>query len=306
LGLLFSSCLLAFLLDSPAIYLERRGISRLQALLLVFAIFTAVVATVGWLLYPALITELQDLGVLINDAQASDGAEKADPVGPAIKVFGRNLTAGLVELLRSSRSASLNISSSLFYWPMLVVFGFFFLKDGHRIKKSALNWIANRHLEMTIIVVHRIRVGAKRYLVRQLPVVFLVGILSATALHLLGVRFSLLLGATAGFAQMIPYFGAGLGAIPAVLWVLADGGSISAVLALAVAFAAIEMIKNLALSVFRVPGTVKLSPLSTVIALLVGTQIMGIPGMLLAVPLASLSKISLCELRKGLNSYGGL
>ena len=269
---------------------------------IVFSMLTFFVGTAGWLLYPALMTELQDLGTLIKDAHAA-GTEDANTKWPAAATVWRYLTAEFMELLRTSLTITSTLLSSFFYWIMAIVLAFFLLKDGHRIKKSALSWVPNPHLEMTVIVAHRTRIVTKRYLDRYFPVVILVGILSAAALHLLDVQFSLMLGAMAGLAQMIPYLGAVLGAIPAMLLVLADEGSVGAVLAVAVAFAAIEMIKNLVVSLIKTPSTLTLSPLSTLVALLVGVQILGIPGMLLAVPVASLSKIGLLELRKGMTSY---
>jgi predicted PurR-regulated permease PerM len=112
-----------------------------------------------------------------------------------------------------------------------------------------------------------------------------VGALATIALLIIGVPFAPVLGLIAGIFEVLPNIGPYLGAIPAILVALATN-PVSAIW-VAVAFLAIQMIENLVL-VPRISGqSVKLHPALVMMVLVIGGQLAGFWGMLIAVPVTA-------------------
>jgi predicted PurR-regulated permease PerM len=123
------------------------------------------------------------------------------------------------------------------------------------------------------------------YVRGQLLLCLFVGILATIGLLIIGVPFAPVLGLIAGIFEILPNIGPYLGAIPAILVALATD-PISAIW-VALVFFAIQMIENLIL-VPRISGkSVQLHPALVMLVLVVGGQLAGIWGMIIAVPVAA-------------------
>jgi len=123
------------------------------------------------------------------------------------------------------------------------------------------------------------------YIRGQLLLCLFVGGLATIAMFIIGVPFALVLGLIAGIFEALPYVGPILGAIPAVfVALLAD--PVSAIW-VAVAFFAIQQFENLVL-VPRISGqSVKLHPALVMVVLVIGNDLAGLLGMLVAVPVTA-------------------
>jgi predicted PurR-regulated permease PerM len=109
--------------------------------------------------------------------------------------------------------------------------------------------------------------------------------MATLSLVIIGVPFALILGLIAGVFEVLPYVGPILGAIPAVIVaLLTDPGK---ALWVVIAFIAIQQVENLLL-VPRVAGkSVKLHPALVMVVLVIGNQLAGFWGMLMAVPVTA-------------------
>jgi predicted PurR-regulated permease PerM len=124
------------------------------------------------------------------------------------------------------------------------------------------------------------------YLRVQLILCLAVGVLSLIALMIIGVDLAVLLATFAGVFEVIPVLGPYLGAIPALLVVV----FVSPIKALwvAISFFAIQQIEN-TLLVPRITGhAVRLHPAVVMVVMVVASQIAGLWGLLLAVPVTAL------------------
>ncbi len=300
---------LAFILDPVVNFLENRGISRLLAAVLVFALIIFL-GVVGFkFLAPVVSNEIQQMSSGMNDQSAGDFMQKLrDKLGDDIPLLSnpmveKELKAKVDEILKRSFSVVVNLLSAVVSMIMLAFITFFFLKDGRAMKKRLISWVPNRYFEMALIILHKTSTQLGRYIRGQLLVAFIVGALSIMALYLLHIRYAFFIGALAGMANMIPYFGPLVGAVPAIVIALIDTGDLGAVVTVAVAFASIQLFENVFVSPFIVSKSVELHPLTIIIAILIGAQLMGIFGMLLAVPTASIIKVTTKELAWGFKNY---
>lgn len=136
----------------------------------------------------------------------------------------------------------------------------------------------------------------RQFLKGQLTEACLVAILSVIALKIAGVQYFGLIGVIAGICNMIPYVGPWIGAAVAILVSVLGGDYMTAVWA-AVAMIIVQQIDNHLLAPKVVGESVGLHPVITMVMLIVGSDVGGIVGMLLAVPVAATVK-NLMEMRK--------
>jgi predicted PurR-regulated permease PerM len=134
-----------------------------------------------------------------------------------------------------------------------------------------------------------------RWLRGQLILMGVVGVTCTVAYLVLGVPSAVLLGLVAGLCEAIPMVGPILGAIPAVLF----AATVSPELALGVlaVTAVIQVVENNVLVPVVMRNSIGLSPLIVTFSLLVGGATAGIPGALVAVPLAAAVEVVLGRLQ---------
>jgi predicted PurR-regulated permease PerM len=128
----------------------------------------------------------------------------------------------------------------------------------------------------------------------QLILMGTIGVMCGTAYFLLGVPSALLLGLVAAICEAIPMVGPIIGAVPAVL----AAATVSPELALLVVgvTAVIQVVENNVLVPVIMRNTIGLSPLIVTLSLLVGAAAGGIPGALVAVPVAAAVEVVLARM----------
>ncbi|RMD89580.1 MAG: AI-2E family transporter [Calditrichaeota bacterium] len=300
---------LAFLLDPLVTFLENNGIERLWAVILVFLVIFLVGGVLFKFFAPVIVSEIQGL---------SKGAQSQSPeeimrliqtkLGDKFPILNnpslqKELTGIIEKFVKKSFSAVFGMISATVSVVMVAFITFFFLKDSRNMKKALISWVPNRYFEMSLNILHKTSTQLGRYIRGQLLVAGIVGALSITALYILHIRYAFFIGTIAGLANMIPYFGPIVGAVPAIIIALIDTGSLGVVITVAVAFACIQLFENVFVSPFIVSKSVSLHPLTIIIVILIGGQLWGILGMLLAVPTASIIKVTVQELYWGFKNY---
>lgn len=121
------------------------------------------------------------------------------------------------------------------------------------------------------------------YIQGRILVSAILSVMISTGLQLLGVsEVSLALGAIAGVTNLIPFFGPVLGAIPALIVAIAQGGWLF--LWVLILFILIQNVETYVLDPLLVGNTVKVLPIYQLLAVLGGAQVLGIVGALIVPP----------------------
>jgi predicted PurR-regulated permease PerM len=129
-----------------------------------------------------------------------------------------------------------------------------------------------------------------KYIKGQLLEACIVGILSGTVLYFIGIDYALIIGIIAGICNMIPYVGPIVGTILAIIMSLLGGQPITALYA-TIGMIAVQQIDNNFLAPKIVGNSVGLHPVFTMLAIIIGGNLGGLIGMLIAVPVAASFKI---------------
>ena len=298
--------LLRLLLAGP---MERlpwlEGVIRPTAILGVYVLVVAVLAGGLVLLSVPLTSELGELTENAPSlaAQAEQLAEDTvyevqerlpDEVEAEILAFftrERVQSLGLraFEILRDGALATLSgISSTVGFLVagLIVPFWLFYiLNDTGKFMTAMITLVPHdirRDVEALRIIVDRVLSG---YIRGQLLIAFVLGVLLTIVLMFIGVPYALTLGVAAGALGIIPFVGAILGAIPAILVALLQSPTMA--LWTLVGFLAVQQIDSFLISP-RVQGdSVSLNPGVIMVVIVVGQAVMGLVGLLIAVPLTA-------------------
>jgi len=294
---------IAYILNPFVVLFEKRRVSRVLAILLLYAIFFALAFLAGVWTIPGLVTELQKLGERIPEyserAQAfvshmySDYRRVNMPEGLRVALDENilHIQRWLQLLLERVSAALLGIFSHFFVAMLVPLLVYYFLRDMEHLKRSFVLLFPDRYRQRVMVVGSEIDTALGAYLRGVLLICFFVGLLTYLGLRLLGVDFALILGLIYGIMNIIPYFGPLIGALPAVLIALLD----SPMLALKViaVMVAIQQFDSQVISPQILGKSLGLHPLVVILALLAGGQLFGVFGLILGVPLAAMLRILL-------------
>lgn len=310
---LILAALLSILLDPLVVMLEGRGLNRTGAVTLVMSIIILLVIWLMIFLAPMISHEFKTISQLVkNETPATllfklktllnrhlpllKNPEIANQIMSRAEKFIYSMLNRSIQLIPSI----LSMVITLFLIPFMT---FFLLKDGRRLKKSFIQILPNRYFEMTINLIHKIDGQLGSYIRGQMLVSLCIGILSITALAILRVPYFLIIGAVAGVANMIPYFGPIVGAVPAIILNVIDKGSLSAALVVILAFIAIRLIDDTLVSPNILGHSLEIHPLLVIIVIFIGGGMFGIMGLLLCMPVTGIIKVTIQELLWNIKHY---
>jgi len=180
---------------------------------------------------------------------------------------------------------------------------FFLLKDGESIIQRFVELVPNKYFEMTLNVVHKIGIQLGKYIRAWFTEAAIVGVLSATGLLVLGVKYAVIIGVVAGIANLIPYLGPIVGAAPAIVVSFLQTGHLDMVFPIIFLFAGIRIADDLIVVPAVYSHGVEMHPLTIVLLVLIAAELAGIVGMVLAMPLYTVFKVITKETYWGLESY---
>ncbi len=185
-----------------------------------------------------------------------------------------------------------------------LVISIYFLLDYEnlvsRVTKAYTNTIGRKRIGRRLYnCVSIFNITFKRFLKGQLLEAVIVAVLSIIALSIAGVDYYGIIGVISGICNLIPYLGPWIGAVIAVIVSLPDG-YMTAVWA-AVAMIIVQQADNHLLAPKVVGDSVGLHPVIIMVALLIGADVCGIVGMLLAVPVAATVKNIIEEKNNAIN-----
>jgi len=294
---------LAYLLNPAADRLERLGIPRIIATLIVVGMFVLFFVLVGIMLFPILgsqlfsfiqrlpdyITRLQELVTQENKEwlQRLVGDKLPDiqkSLGDLVGEGASWLVAFLKQLLSGGR-AIISLFSLIIITPVVA---FYVLYDWHAVVDKVDSWLPRRYRDTIRMLAGEIDRAIAGFLRGQALVCMILGLYYAVGLTAAGLNFGLLIGSASGVLTFIPYVGSvvGLiiGMIVAVVQFWPDWFSIILVLTI---FIIGQFLEGYVLSPKLVGESVGLHPVWLMFSLFAFGYLFGFVGLLIAIPLAA-------------------
>lgn len=298
---------LAYLLQPVVDRLQGIGLGRIPAILLTFVLVFGVVAILLTFIVPFLARQVGDLSQLISVEAAESVAryleERLQAIIPVSEgAIEDNMRQAVQALLQgdlvggqevaSTVSSVVLVFTNIFYAVLIVPFvTFFFLKDGAQIRRSLLSWVPNRYFEVTLAIIDKVETNIGRYFRALLLQCFSIAVVASSLLYLVGLNEALAVGIFAGLANTIPYFGPFLGFIAGTLVGVAQTGDFSLVLGILIAMGLTQVSDNLLFQPLIFSRAAQAHPMVILFVVLMGAQLAGIVGMLIAIPLATTVRV---------------
>ncbi len=274
LFLLFIAFLLMTAIHPLVIFLERFKVPRVVSILVVYVVVLGFLGVSVASAIPSLVTQSTRLFQALPDLVTR--------VLPYWNIDLRTITAQIAPISENVFKVTVGIFSNILTTMTVLVFTFYFLLE-RRHAQTVLTDLFGEGIGANLAVLLRqteIRLGA--WVRGELILMTFVGVLVYIGLTILHIDFALPLAIFAGMLEVVPIIGPNVAAIPAVIVGLAT----SPVLALSVValYFVIQQIENNILVPMVMKRSVGLSPLITILSLMIGGRLAGVIGAVLAVP----------------------
>jgi predicted PurR-regulated permease PerM len=173
---------------------------------------------------------------------------------------------------------------SLLLAPFLA---FFFLRDGRRFLRFLGSAVPNAYFERTLYMIERVDNTARAYFQGLLKLTLIDTVCLAVGLAVLGVPGALALGLMAAVLAWVPLVGAIIGGAIVVLVTATDFPAEPRIVYEAIAlFVFVRLLDDFVFMPLTVGRSLRMHPLPTVLLIFVGGAVAGIPGLIVALPLA--------------------
>lgn len=313
LALLAISILISMIFNPVVDFLEQRKIPRVVSVISIFIITGLFLFTVVSILLPKLVNQFEAIANSLNNDSIRLSLTQFEQTIKARFPFlaAINLTGSVSTFFNSTILGWINNLSSivqgLFAFLAVIVIipfmTFFIMKDSQTLLRGIINIVPNKYFEVSYNVITKIGHQLSRYVRGWILDAAIVGILAGVGLALLGINNSVSIGFIAGAGHLIPYFGPIIGGLPAIIITIIQFGDLSMLPSVLILFTVIYTFDNGFIQPNIISKSTDMHPLVIIILILVGNQTLGILGMLLAVPLATVARTAIKEIYFGYKNY---
>ncbi len=308
--------IIAYLGDPAVDYLERFRVPRTLGVVLVFLLFTAVVVLALVIALPnvlnqldALVRNIPKLYSWVIDVAVPWMEQRLDldfADLPQVAWSGQladnwqslgALTARTVRTITGSGAALLLTLANLALVPVVA---FYLMRDWDLLRRHLLVLLPVAWQEKTVDMVGEADEVMGAFLRGQFLVMCALGVIYGFGLWLVGLELALVLGLIAGLASIVPYLGFLVGIIASLIAAWAQFQDLTMLLWVVLVFGVGQVLESVLLTPVLVGDRIGLHPVAVIFALMVGGQLAGFVGVLLALPV---SAVVMVFLRHALHHY---
>lgn len=296
-----------FYLLSPVIqFCERNGLNRSLSIFTIYSLTSVFVVSSFYVFIPLLIDQLTLLEKELPELQSgllnlvSRVEDRLQNIFHFEKpLFREKLRSWMID--QTSEYTSLiprwisDSLTTLFLTPFLA---FFMLRDGSGLKRQMLDFVPNRHFETSLKLLYDMNEQVGNFIRARLAEAVLVGFVTWIGLMIIGFPYAALLALFAAITNLIPYIGPVFGAIPAFIIIFVNSDILFESLSINVlAVSIVYLVAHALDAIFIIPivvaKIVNLHPVTVILVIIMGAQLLGVLGMIISIPVASLVKLLL-------------
>ncbi len=296
---ILTAIILASFVESAIPHFKKIKINRVLAVVIIYISTISFLALMFYLFVPLLITEIYNFSVFLS-AYIPDSSIlnyfKNGAFGGAKDIIGNlSHSLSLTTLLETSRAFITNLSGgffqvltvafgSVFNVILIVLISFYLSIQEKGIEKFLRIILPIEYEEYAVDLWERSRRKIALWMKGQMLLGILIAILTYLMLSLMGIKYALLLALIAGVMELVPY-GILVALIPAFSFSYLSGG-LSSALMVTGAYIILHQFEVFLFAPLVIKSVVGLSPLVVIIAAVVGFELGGFWGLVLAIPVA--------------------
>lgn len=290
---LFFSFLIAIFLYPLSSWFERKGLNRLASSILCVVISVMVCAIVLYFVGSQVQRFLKDipslkdkLGELLNSLQTWLAQNYNVNEAGQINYINRYLDA-LISAVGFTVTGFIQV---LIFITLSVFFIFYILYYRNALNNFLLSLFKSNYRRQVAEISNELHSTIVNYVKGLLTEISILIFLSSIALLILGVKYAILMAFLAGILNIIPYIGIYTATLLNMLIAITSGNDGKSLEVLLV-FVIIHILDANLITPLIVGNRIKVNPFITLIAVITGDLIWGIPGMFLFIPLAAIVNI---------------
>jgi predicted PurR-regulated permease PerM len=302
----------AYLLYPIAKFFETKGVPRILANIVTIILGLTAVVGLALFIYSQLKVFIDDFPAMREQAQANllafeqfieskigvSASSQHNWIRDTINNFFQTSGIFLQELFAAT-------AGTLVTFGLLPVYVFFLLFYRNKFKVFLLKMIPAKNHDKVENIILKISVVVKRYMSGIFIVVFILCFLNSIGLMFVGIKYAVLLGVISAFFNLIPYFGTLIGGSIPLLIALLTEDSPGYALGVVILFIILQFIENNILTPNITGGNVNINPFITILSIIIGGMVWGVPGMFMIVPIIGVIKI-ICDNVDSLEPYSYL
>ena len=177
------------------------------------------------------------------------------------------------------------------------------IKDGKVMNRSLLSLVPNSIFEPTINLYHQINDQMGHFVRARLLEALIVGVVTWVGLFFIEFPFATILALFAALTNLIPYVGPIIGAVPALAIALINGETNFGLFLVASVYLTAQLIDAAFILPVVVAKIVDLHPITVMVSIMAGAQVLGVVGMLISIPVASIIKVTISTVYRHLTDY---
>lgn len=292
-NLLVTAAILAFLLNSCVVWVQKLGLRRNPAILIVLSLTLAVFILLGLGFIPSVASQATQLLVEVPDWLRSSN-QNLDWLRKFAKIhnlpinfdeISQQLGGQISSVLNLIPGIALGTLGRLFDTILIFVLVCYMLFYGNQMWQGLINLLPS---PLSQIFNQAVQQNFQRFFIAQLLLALFMFLATVPILLYRQVDFALLLALIVGVAQLIPVVGASLGIAMVVLIVMIQ--NLWLAVQVGIATVILQQIKDNLLAPRLVGNMIGLNPLWQFVALLIGARIAGLLGAILSIPIAGTIK----------------
>ena len=300
IAIIFVSIIVASALSPVVDTFCRAKCPRVLAVILVYLIILGIISAAVYFVVPPLIIQIKQLAQMLPDYLKTFGSLLAN-----IRSLGNtawlnasqetlnsvsNFLGGFLQNIFNTTIGFFNGAAAL---AVIFILTLYLVLDENGVKKFFVSMFPTKQKTRLMTIGNKIGMKLGGWLRGQIILGAIVGAIVYVGLLLMHIPYALTLGIFAGVLEIIPIIGPIISAVPAIL--IAFTIAPTTALMVTIFYIIVQELENKLLVPKVMQYTVGLNPISIIIIILVGAKLMGILGMLLAVPVASVFYVILEE-----------
>ena len=297
LPILFAALISVLLLPLVG-WLERRKLPSIWAIIVALLLVIGVVTLVFYLFGTQLaslrseLPVLQAKGIIFFD-DAQQWASRKFGYHPMSK---QEVIDKSMESVKKSAGGylgtTLNTTAGVLSTVTLVpIYIFCFLYYRDHMRQFLFRFVAPDRRTTVLSTMDKVQTVVQAYLQGLFTVIVIVAILNGIGLLVLGVKFAVFFAIFASVLAVIPYIGILLGASVPALITLVETGSPAKAAAVVGVFVFVQFLEGNFITPMITGSKVSINPMAAIIALILGGELWGTPGMILSIPLTAVLKV---------------
>jgi len=301
---------LTMLFIPVCIWFEKNGINRIWAAIICGLFFVLIIIAIGMLISTQFSNITNNLSIIEqNISNTLNRLQQYLQNSLNISTSDQNKT---LDKQNSTDHLSISLTAVLgslleiiIYMILILVYMILMLYYRTHFKNFILKLVPETQVAKTKKIIEQSSKVVQQYLLGLSIIIVMLWIMYGIGFSIVGVKNALFFAVLCGLLEIIPFVGNITGSTLTSLMALSQGGGISMVLGVLTTYAIVQFIQFYIIAPMIMGVQVRINPLFTIVIIIAGEVLWGVPGMILSIPLLAITKIVFDNV-ESLKPYGYL